>query len=107
MRRSKRPDTVWLAGAQWTIKWAAVLPHSIYGSTTDSERVIRIQTGEATESFLRQLLVHEILHAAAFSCGGHWPTEEEHVVRLLERPLTSLFDDPRNAPVLAWLSMLQ
>ncbi len=99
-----RPTKVVIAGAEWAIKWVPYLPDGEDGMTTDSDRTIKIKAEkDANESFLRQLLVHEAIHACAFTAGGHWPTEEEHAVRLLERPLTSLFEDKRNAKFVAYL----
>jgi hypothetical protein len=87
----------------WTIQWVEVLPDDDNGITVDSERTIKIKTKDATEPFLRQCLIHEVLHACCFAVGGHWPSEEEHAVRLLERPAMSLFDDERNAGLIRWL----
>ena len=101
----KRPTSMWLAGTRWTIKWVEVLAEDDSGITTDSDRLIKVQVGAepAEESFLKQVLVHELLHGAAFAVGGGWPKEEEDCVRMLEWPLTSLFEDVRNKPLLRWL----
>lgn len=99
----KRPTQVWLAGVEWTLCWCEILEEADNGVTTDIDRRIRIRTKGATEAYLKQTLVHEILHGACFSVGGHWPSEEEHAVRLLELPLTSLFTDKRNGPLVRWL----
>ena len=100
----KRPEEVWLAGTRWTIQWVDVLQDGDNGITTDSDRLIRIAAPKGVdESFLRQVAIHEITHAAVFAVGGHWPSEEEHGVRLLERPMLSLFDDERNKPLRKWL----
>lgn len=100
----RRPTEVWLAGCRWEIQWHPVLPDSDAGVTTDADRLIKLQTKDGTEPFLRQTLLHELLHAACFSCGGQWPTDEEPAVRLLERPLVSLFEDERNRPLVKWLA---
>ncbi len=99
----KRPGEAWLAGVRWTIRWVDVLAEEDNGITTDSEREIKIRMKDCTETFLKQVLIHELLHASCFTCGGHWPSEEEHAVRMLERPLMSLFEDERNAALIRWL----
>lgn len=99
-----RPKRVVIAGAVWAIKWVPWLPDAESGLTTDCDRTIKIKAEkDADEAFLRQVLVHEAIHACAFTAGGHWPSEEEHAVRLLERPVTSLFEDKRNAAFVAYL----
>jgi hypothetical protein len=98
-----RPKEVWLAGIKWKIRFVQVLPDSDSGITTDSDRLIQVAVAGAVEGFIRQTLMHEILHACVFTVGGAWPPSEESAVRLLERPLTSLFADERNIPLRRWL----
>jgi hypothetical protein len=99
----RRPSEVWLAGTRWRIQWPEILEEADAGVTTDSDRLIKVKTKDCCEAFLKQAFLHEMLHACCFTQGGHWPTDEEHAVRLLERPLASLFEDERNAPLVRWL----
>lgn len=116
-REPERPTEVYIGPLRYTIEWpdevTSTSGDTMYGESNHHHGTIRV-AASMTPEVQRLTLLHECMHCA-WNAGGGRVIEisrglrkdhdaEELAISLLESGTMSLFSDPRNAPVRAWLS---
>jgi len=100
-REYRPPAEVWIAGTRWQIEFAAE-SLDIYGETFDDLALIRISGGLDPE-IRRAALFHELLHARLTTAANGHPADEEDCVLAQEVAGLSMWRDPRNDRLRAYL----
>lgn len=100
---SKRPTTVKIGPCNWPITYVKQIGNNEAGITYQLEHRIEI-CSNMPEDGIKATLIHEILHAIAWTYGFHLPNrnQEEAAVSLFAVPLLTFLRE--NTKIVQYLS---